>query len=101
MGDRAFIRCDSTHTLGHLEPLAGHPASRRSRHLFDPEDEQGASYKVFGYEHLVQAPVSAGFQQQWEPTGVVEYKLASGEHLELESDGMLRVSASGLRLQRQ
>lgn len=76
----------------------------RKLHLletFVAQDDQGASYKVFGYEHLVHAPVSAGFQQQWEPTGVAEYKLASGEHLELERDGMLRVAASGLRLKRQ
>lgn len=75
----------------------------RKLHLletFVARDDQGASYKVFGYEHLVQAPVSPWFQQ-WEPTGVAEYKLASGEHLEPESDGMLRVAASGLRLKRQ
>ncbi|NRF71281.1 hypothetical protein HLB44_30250 [Aquincola sp. S2] len=75
----------------------------RKLHLleaFVAQDDQGASYKVFGYEHLVHAPISAGFQQ-WEPTGVAEYKLASGEHLELEHDGVLRVAASGLRLKRQ
>ena len=63
----------------------------RKLHLletFVAQDDQGASYKVFGYEHLVQAPVAAESQQQWESTGVAEYKLASGEHLELESDGI-------------
>lgn len=76
----------------------------RKLHLlesFVAQDDQGVSYKVFGYEHLVQAPVSSGFQQHWEPTGIAEYKLASGEHLEPERDGMLWVAASGLRLKRQ
>jgi len=68
---------------------------------FVAQDDQGAPYKVLGYEHLVQTPISAEFQQQWEPTGMAEYKLASGEHLDLERDGALRVRASGLRLKRQ
>ena len=75
----------------------------RKLHLletFVAQDDQDASYKVCGYEHLVQASVSAELQQ-WEPTGVAEYKLASGEHLELELDGRLLVAASGLRLTRQ
>ena len=76
----------------------------RKLHLletFVAQDDQGASYKIFGYEHLVQAHASPEFQQQWEPTGIAEYKLAGGGHVDLESDGVLRIAATGLRLKRQ
>ena len=75
----------------------------RKLHLletFVAQDEQGTPYKIFGYEHLVQALLSPEFQQQWEPTGVAEYKLAGGEHVDLESGGMLRVTTTGQRLKR-
>lgn len=68
---------------------------------FVAHDDQGAPYKIFGYEHLVQVPLSGASQPQWEPTGLAEYKLAGGEHVDLERDGMLRVATSGLRLKRQ
>jgi hypothetical protein len=76
----------------------------RKLHLletFFAKDNRGVAYKICGYEHLVQAPSPPVFQQQWEPAGVVEYKLTSGEHVEPESDDMFRVSTTGLRLKRQ
>ena len=76
----------------------------RKLHLletFVAQDDQGASYKIFGYEHLVQPPSSPELPQHWEPTGVAEYKLAGGEHVDLESDGTLRIAKTGLRLNRR
>lgn len=63
-------------------------------------DDKGAPYKIFGYEHLVRPPLAPEFQS-WEPTGVVEYKLAGGEHVDVQSDGMLLVTSRGLQLKRQ
>ena len=76
----------------------------RKLHLletFVAQDEHGVHYKVCGYEHLVQPPSSPDLPQHWEPTGVAEYKLAGGGHVDLQSDGQLRVAATGLRLKRQ
>jgi hypothetical protein len=76
----------------------------RKLHLletFVARDEHGASYKVFGYEHLVPSPASPDLPLNWEPTGVAEYKLEGGEHVDLERDGTLRVATTGLRLNRQ
>ncbi len=76
----------------------------RKLHLletFVAQDERGASYKIFGYEHLVKVPAAPEFPQQWEPTGIAEYKLAGGEHVDQERDGTLRIAKTGLRLNRQ
>lgn len=68
---------------------------------FVAQDLQGVHYKVCGYEHLVQPPSLPDLPQHWEPTGVAEYKLAGGEHVDFQSDGQLRVAATGLCLNRQ
>ena len=68
---------------------------------FVAHDERGVHYKVCGYEHLVQPPSSPDLPQHWVPTGVAEYKLAGGEHVDFQSDGQLRVAATGLCLNRQ
>jgi hypothetical protein len=75
----------------------------RKLHLletFVAQDEHGASYKVFGYEHLVKMPSAPEFPQHWEPTGIAEYKLADGEHVDLQRDGTLRIAKTGRPLTR-
>jgi hypothetical protein len=72
-------------------------------HLLDSfmtQGSDGATYKVMAYEHLRRDDALNDGREHWEPTGQTEYRLASGEHLELARDGSLRVAASGLMLKR-
>ena len=76
----------------------------RKLHLletFFAQDDQGTPYKICGYEHMVALPlVSNGAEPQWEPTGIAEYRLATGEHVDMEPDGSYRVAANSLHLHR-
>ncbi|MBI2732157.1 MAG: hypothetical protein HYX44_02240 [Aquabacterium sp.] len=67
---------------------------------FRVQDLHGATYKVHAYEHLTRVDNLLDMQTQWEPTGEFEYKLATGEHLEVDEDGTMYVAGSGMPLQR-
>ncbi len=67
---------------------------------FSAQDTQGKPHKVYGYELMARAYPWLDAAVQWEPTGVVEYKLASGEHLDLGRDGTLHGAQSGVHLHR-
>lgn len=67
---------------------------------FSAQDTQGKAYKVYGYELMARAYPWLDAAVQWEPTGVVEYKLASGEHLDMARDGTLHEALTGLHLHR-
>lgn len=54
-------------------------------------------YKVLGYERLCLVP---GSSDQWEPTGVAEYRLEDGRHVEVDKDNRMRVAGSGILLSR-
>ena len=65
----------------------------RKLHLlesFTAQGPDGQTYKVFGYEHLVRDETFAGPEEHWEPTGVSEYRLADGRHVDLAPDGTVR-----------
>ena len=64
---------------------------------FAVRGSDGRSYKVCAYERLGLVP---GTQDQWEPTGVAEYRLEDGRHVEVAKDETMRVPASGLQLTR-
>jgi hypothetical protein len=67
----------------------------RKLHLlesFEARGQDGKSYRVFGYEHLVRDESVAGAIEHWEPTGVAEYRLADGRRVELENDGSVRIT---------
>jgi hypothetical protein len=69
-------------------------------HLLDTfaaTGSDGRRYKICAYERLALAPVSAG---QWEPTGVAEYRLEDGRHVEVGQDDTMRVAGSELVLRR-
>ncbi|MCW7540081.1 hypothetical protein OOT46_19790 [Aquabacterium sp. A7-Y] len=68
---------------------------------FTAVGSDGTRYKVLGYEHLARDPSLGDTQDRWEPTGMAEYKLASGEHVDLLPDGALLVPSTGLRLERR
>lgn len=67
---------------------------------FSAQDTQGRAHKVYGYELLARAYPWLDPAVQWEPTGVVEYKLDTGEPLDLDRDGTLHGARSGLHLHR-
>jgi hypothetical protein len=72
-------------------------------HLLDSfmtQGSDGASYKVFGYEHLARDPSLTDGLEHWEPTGQSEYKLADGRRVEVRADGSMRIAGSDVSLMR-
>lgn len=67
---------------------------------FSAKGSDGATYKVCGYEHLVLDESLADGGEHWESTGEAEYRLISGERLEVRRDGSMRIAGSGVQLVR-
>lgn len=65
---------------------------------FHAQGTDGASYKVMAYEHLQRIDLLADGQDHWEPTGLTEYRLASGERVAVARDGAMRVVPTGVEL---
>ena len=71
-------------------------------HLLDSfaaQGTDGAGYKVMAYEHLQRVDLSTDGHDHWESTGVSEYRLGSGERVEVAPDGVMRVVSTGVELQ--
>ena len=69
---------------------------RRTHFLesFSARDAEGRVHKVRAYEHEVQVDaLLADGQDHWEPTGQLEYRLDSGEAVELMADGTIEIRA--------
>jgi hypothetical protein len=64
---------------------------------FTATGSDGGTYKIRGYEHLVRDESVAGVER-WEPTGEIEYRLASGELVDARRDGSMRIAHSGVEL---
>lgn len=58
--------------------------------------DDGNDYVVHAYEHLARLARQAN--DEWEPTGQAEYKLADGEHVDVDQAGALTISRTGVRL---
>jgi hypothetical protein len=67
---------------------------------FPALSDDGQRYVVHGFEHLVRLDGVLDHLDRWEPTGQAEYKLASGEHIAVESTGAMKVARTGLKLTR-
>lgn len=70
-------------------------------HLLDSfaaEGADGAAYKVLAYEHLLRTDLVQDGADHWEPTGLTEYRLASGERVEVTPEGVMRVASTGVEL---
>jgi hypothetical protein len=67
---------------------------------FRVQDMHGATYKVHAYEHLTRVHHFLDMETQWEPIGLIEYKLSTGEHLELDDDGNMYTAGSTMPLHR-
>jgi len=50
---------------------------------FEAQGTDGASYKVMAYEHLLRVDLVADGQDHWESTGLSEYRLGSGERVDV------------------
>ncbi|MDZ5458664.1 hypothetical protein [Azohydromonas lata] len=68
---------------------------------FSARDAHGKSYKVRGYEHMMREDLFVAAEEHWESTGQAEYRLDSGEPLEMLPDGTLRMRGSDVVLTRQ
>lgn len=67
---------------------------------FPAQDVRGSYYTVYGYEHLARVYTWLDAPAQWESTGVIEYKLANGEHLDVDEDGTFHGAETGVELHR-
>jgi hypothetical protein len=65
---------------------------------FQAQGTDGTSYKVMAYEHMQRIDLLADGQDHWEPTGLTEYRLASGERVAVARDGVMRVVPTGVEL---
>jgi len=65
---------------------------------FEAQGTDGASYKVMAYEHLLRVDLVADGQDHWESTGLSEYRLGSGERVDVAPDGAMRVASTGVEL---
>jgi hypothetical protein len=67
---------------------------------FNARGNDGATYKVCAYEHLVRdGSLPADGQEHWEPTGEAEYRLADGEPVQLRPDGSMVTQRTHIQLQ--
>jgi hypothetical protein len=65
---------------------------------FKAQGADGASYKVMAYEQLLRVDLLTNGQDHWEPTGLTEYRLGSGERVDVAPDGTMRVVPTGVEL---
>lgn len=65
------------------------------------QDASGHAYTVHAFERLAHVPLMLDSRTQWEPTGEVEYRLDTGEHLDVDADGDWLLPTTGLRLHRR
>jgi len=65
---------------------------------FEVQGTDGALYKVMAYEHLLRIDLLTNGQDHWESTGLTEYRLASGERIDVAPDGVMRVVPTGVEL---
>lgn len=73
----------------------------RRLETFTARGSDGSHYDVHAYEHLARIDgVIDPRDEQWEPTGQAEYKLADGRHVSVARDGSMLVPDADLRLER-
>ena len=67
---------------------------------FSARGSDGKAYAVHGYEHLARLDEVPGPPMQWEPTGLVEFKLPDGRHVSVDRTGAMSLAGSDVRLKR-
>jgi hypothetical protein len=68
---------------------------------FAAHGTDGNDYVVHGFEHLARLEGTPDIGDQWEPTGLSEYKLSSGERVEVDKSGAMTVARTGVKLNRE
>ena len=68
---------------------------------FKATGSDGQTYVVHGYEHLVHLDGTPDTSAFWQPTGVAEYRLATGETITVHANGTMELPDKRLQLQRQ
>lgn len=66
---------------------------------FTAHGSDGKDHLVRGYEHLARLDAAPSVQGPWEPTGLVEYRLADGRQVSVDKHGAMSVPDLGLRLE--
>lgn len=68
---------------------------------FKTVGSDGQTYLVHGYEHLAHLEGTPDTDAYWEPTGLSEYRLSTGEPITVHANGDMELPAKGLTLRRQ
>ena len=68
---------------------------------FNTHGDDGKAYVVRGYEHLARLDGAPDLVGEWQPTGVFEYKLVTGEAVSVDRAGAMTIVGSGVTLQRE
>lgn len=75
----------------------------RKLHLlesFAARGSDGRDYHVRGYEHLARDLSLIDAEIHWEPTGIAEYRLDTGEFVEMDREGHMSIPKTGVTLER-
>ena len=64
---------------------------------FAVQGNDGVAYKVRAYEHLMRVDLAPG-RDHWESTGLTEYRLDTGERVDVRPDGRMCVVSTGVVL---
>lgn len=68
---------------------------------FTAHGSDGATYKVMAYEHMARDPtITTLAEAHWEPTGQSEYRLETGEWVDVRRDGSMEVATTHVALER-
>lgn len=66
---------------------------------FQARGSDGRTYKVCGYERMVRDE-SIPARDQWESTGLAEYRLDDGTPIDARADGSMSLKRNGVTLAR-
>ena len=65
---------------------------------FPMQGDDGNRYTVCGYEHLGRVDGTLDPDASWQPIGLAEYRLLSGEHVAVDRTGAMTVARTGVKL---
>ena len=68
---------------------------------FNARGDDGCVYSVRGYEHLARLDGTPDLAGEWQPTGLSEYRLATGEPLAVDRTGAMTIVSRDVKLRRE
>jgi hypothetical protein len=66
---------------------------------FGARGDDGAMYRVHGFEHLVRDDTGPPALASWMSTGQVEYRLDDGRRIDVGRDGAMSIAGTHVRVQ--